>query len=128
MSKAVVTFQKLVQDTQDLATNDPNQDHMISRVFFTLDVNGRHHPDMSATLRQPFGSDYTNEPIEVEKPKGSYAGNWNHNDFRDAVENYYRLAIGSKGSGIRLGPESQNIRMRDNTFIFSMSYDFDIPD
>jgi hypothetical protein len=126
--KAKVTFHKLVQDTQDLAASDPNQNHMVSRAFFTLDVGGKQYADMSVTLRQPFGTDYADEPIEVEKPSGSYAGNWNHNDFRDTVEDYYRGAIGSGGRGIRLGPGSQNIRMRNNTFGFSKSYDIDIPD
>lgn len=126
--KAKVTFRQLIQDTQDLAASDPNQNHMISRAFFTLEVGGKQYADMSVTLRQPFGTDYAKEPIEVEKPSGSYTGNWNHNDFRDAVEDYYRSAIGSGGSGIGLGPGSQNIRMRDNMFGFSKSYDIEIPD
>jgi hypothetical protein len=126
--KAKVTFNQLNQDTQDLAASDPDQNHMISRAFFTLEVGGKQYADMSVTLRQPFGTDYAKEPIEVEKPAGSYKGNWNHNDFRDAVEDYYRSAIGSGGSGIRVGAGSTNIRMRDNKFVFSKTYEFDIPD
>jgi hypothetical protein len=126
--KAKVTFHKLIQDTQDLVASDPNQNHMVSRAFFTLDVRGKQYADMSVTLRQPFGTDYAKEPIEVEKPSGSYGGNWNHNDFRDTVEDYYRSAIGSGGSGIRLGPGSQNIRIRNNTFVFSKAYEIDIPE
>src|SRR5438874_8796962 len=90
MSTATVTFHKLIQDTQDLATDDPKASHMESRAFFSLSVHGTDYPDMSVVLRQPFGTDYATEPVEVEQPTGSYSGNWNHNAFRDAVEDYYR--------------------------------------
>jgi hypothetical protein len=66
--KAKVTFHKLIQNTQDLVASDPNQNHMVSRAFFTLDVRGKQYADMSVTLRQPFGTDYAKKPIEVEKP------------------------------------------------------------
>ena len=128
MSKATITFHKLIQDTQDLAASDPNQNHMLSKVFFTLDIGEQHYRDMSAILRQPFGTDYSKEPIEAEKPSGSYGGNWNHNAFRYIAEDYYRSAIGSQGGAIRLGPDSQNIRMQENTFVFSKSYQVEISD
>ena len=123
--KAKVAFHKLIQDTQDVAASDPNQNHMISQAFFTLEVGGKQYSDMSVVLRQPFGTDYTKEPIEVEKPSlGSYSGNWNYNEFRDAAEDYYRSAV---GMAIRIGPGS-NVRMRNNMIGFSKSYDINIPD
>jgi hypothetical protein len=68
--KAKVTFHKLIQDTQDLVASDPNQNHMVSRAFFTLDVRDKQYADMSVTLRQPFGTDYAKEPIEVSRSRG----------------------------------------------------------
>jgi hypothetical protein len=127
MTTATVTFHKLIQDTQDLATANPNENHMVSRAFFTLQVGDAQYPDMSVVLRQPFGTDYASEPVEVEKPSGSYNGNWDHNAFRDAAEDYYRGAVGAQGRGIRLGPNVQNIRMRNNTFGFSKTYKIQIP-
>jgi hypothetical protein len=56
--KAKVTFHKLIHDTQDLATSDPNQNHMVSRAFFTLDAGGKQYPGISVIPRQPFGIDY----------------------------------------------------------------------
>ena len=126
--KAKVTFHQLVQDTQYVAASDPNQNHMISQAFFTLEVGGKQYGNMSVVLRQPFGTDYAKEPIEVEKPKGSYTGNWNHNEFRDAVEDYYRSAIGNQGNAIRISPGSSNTRMRNNMIGISKSYDIDIPE
>src|SRR5712692_8297285 len=127
-TRAIVTFHELIQDTQDTATGDPNQQHMLSKASFTLNVGGQHYPNMSVVLRQPFGTDYATEPIEAERPVGPYKGNWNHHQFREAAEDYYRRAIGSQGSGIRVGPNVRELRMRNNKFVFSKSYQLDIPD
>ncbi len=97
---------------------------MVSQAFFTLEVGGKQYGDMSVVLRQPFGTDYATEPIEAEKPSGSYTGNWNHNEFRDAAEDYYRSAL---GMAIRIGPGS-NVGMRNNMIGLSKSYDINIPD
>jgi hypothetical protein len=78
------------------------------------------------TVRQPFGTDYTKEPIEVEKPSGSYKGNWNHNDFHDIVEKYYRSMIGNI---IELAPGTQNVQMKNIKIVGpSNSYSIVIPD
>jgi hypothetical protein len=128
MPRATVTFHELTQDTQDIATNDPNQQHMLSKASFTLDIGGQRYSDMSVVLHHPFGTDYVTEPIGAEPPVGSYQGNWNHHQFREAAEDYYRSAVGSQGSGIRVGPNVQGLRMRNNRFVFSKSYQLDIPD
>ena len=79
---------------------------------------------MSVVLRQPFGTDYAKEPIEVEKPSlGSYTGNWNYNEFRDAAEDYYRSAL---GMAMHFGPGS-NASMRKNMFGLSKSYALTFP-
>ena len=123
--KVKVTFHKLIQKTQDVAASEPNQNHMISQAFFTVEIGGKQYRNMSVVLRQPFGTDYTKEPIEVEKPSlGSYTGNWNYNEFRDAAEDYYRSAL---GMAIRFGPGSKG-SMRNNMIGLSKSYDIDVPD
>jgi len=109
----------LIQDTHDPGA-DPNQKHLISCAFFTLEHAGKTYTDMSVGLRQPFGTDYATEPIEFEKASGSYSGNWNKDDFRDAVEDYYRSAIRTGGGGA--------VRTRNNTFVFSKNYEIDILD
>ena len=75
-------------------------------------------------LRQPFGTDYATEPMEVEKTSGSYPGNWNHNEFRDAVEDYYRDALTRM---MRIG-QGSSVRMRNNAIEFPKSYEIDIPE
>jgi hypothetical protein len=127
MTTATLTFQKLIQEAQDVSSTDPNQNYVLSKAFFSLEVGDNHYADMSVILRQPFGTDYTKEPVEVEKPFGSYAGNWDHNAFRKIVEDYYRSAIGSQGRAMKIGPGSENVRMRGNTIVFSKSYQLEIP-
>ncbi len=127
MTTATLTFQKLIQEVQDVSSTDPKQNQLVSKAFFRLDVNDQHYADMSVILRQRFGTDYAKEPIEVEKPSGSYAGNWNQDAFRKIVEDYYRRAIGRQGRAMRIGPGSENVRMRGNTIGFSKSYQLEIP-
>jgi len=130
MKMATIKFKELIQDIHDVETDDPAQQIMRSRASFTLDVDGEEYDDMSVVLKQPFGTNYAQEPLEVEKPSGSYPGDrWNHNEFHDAVEDYYRSAIGERGGAIRLGPNATNIRMRNNKIGgLSKTYQFNIPD
>jgi len=131
-TRATITFHKLVQNTQEITpgTSNQNQKHMASKAFFTLDIGGK-RSDMSVVLRQPFGTDYTTEPIEAERPigpDGPHKGNWNHNQFRDAAEDYYRSAISTSGGGmISIGPNA-GVQLQDNLFNFEKSYPLDIPD
>jgi hypothetical protein len=125
MSKARVVFQRLFQDSQNIGSDE---DHMVSRVFFTLDVDGKTYEDMYVDVTQPYGTDFQEEPVEVGPPQGSYEGNWNHNEFREAVEHYYRSSVGAQGRGIRLGPGVQDVRMRNNTFAVQGKVEFDIPE
>jgi hypothetical protein len=126
MPKARVTFQRLVQDSQDYESFEPNEDHIVSRVFFYLEVGGQLYQDMTVEVMQPHGTMFESEPLEVGPPLGSYGGKWNHREFADLVERYYRQLIGSHGHGIRISGGS-NIRMRNNTFVSTMTGEFTIP-
>jgi hypothetical protein len=112
MSKANVIFNKLIQDSQDYGSND---DHMVSRVFFTIEVDGNSPQECYVDIKQSVGSDIETSPLEVSKPVG-YKGSFDYGELREAVEGYYRSLIGSQGSGINISGGS-NIRMRNNTFI-----------
>ena len=81
---------------------------------------------MYVEVRHPFGTSFESEPLEVSPPVGSYHGNWNHNEFRDLVERYYRRVFGPEGKGIGIAGGT-DIRMHDNTFNISMTAEFDIP-
>jgi hypothetical protein len=120
MAKAKVTFHRLIQDSQDFGSDD---EHMVSRAFFTLEVNGAKH-DLSADIKQTVGSSYESGPIEVSKPNG-YSGPFSHQEFQKAAETYYRSLVGSSGSGIRI-QGGANIRMRNNTFVKQAEFEFEV--
>jgi len=112
MKNVVAYFHMIVQDSQEFGSDD---EHMISRVFFSLEVDGKRHDDLVADIKQAVGSSYESGPLEVYRPKG-YRGPLNYEPFRLIVEHYYRSVIGSGGNAIRLHPEAKRIRMQDNLF------------
>ncbi len=113
MPKVRVAFHKVLQNTQNYHSFDKKADHMVSTLFFSLEVGGRHYPDLRVEIRHPFGTDFKLEPVEVAKPVGSYVGPWNHAAFRDLCEKCYRKAVGAEGSGIRI-TGGKDVRMWDN--------------
>lgn len=121
MAKAKIIFHKLIQDSQVLGSND---EHMISRVFLTLEYAGKTFADLSADIKQPVGSDFEKTPLEVSMPIG-YVGPFNYEAFRTAVEKYYRSLVGRSGSGIHI-QGGQNTRMRNNTFKRQAVVEFEV--
>ena len=121
MPRARVTFHKLIQDSQDYGSDD---EHMVSRVFFSLEVEGKRYNDLYVHIKQPVGSNFEKAPLEVSQPYG-YSGPFNHQAFQKAVEAYYRSLVGASGSGIRM-QGGGDIRMRNNTFIRETQVEFDI--
>jgi hypothetical protein len=114
MATARLVFEKCIQDSQDYGSDD---EHMISRVFFTLEVGGKRYDGLHADVKQTVGSSYEDGPIEISSPRGSsYKGPFNYDAFRAAVEKYYRSLVGSSATGIRIGSGARGIRMRNNIF------------
>ena len=123
MPKATLIFHKCIQDSQDYGSDD---EHMISRVFFTIEIGGQQFRDLHADIKQAVGGNFEDDPIEVGRPQG-YRGAINYEQFRQEVERYYRGLVGAQGSGIRISGAS-NIRMRNNTFIREKSVEIDAGD
>lgn len=98
---------------------------MEAEIYFDLEVNNKVYSGMSSILRQPYGTDYSKEPVEAEKPNGPYKGRFNHDAFRQAAEDYYRESL---GRAVSFGTQARDIVMSRNTFGFSKSYQIDIPD
>lgn len=121
MAKAKIIFHRLIQDSQDYGSND---EHMISRAFFSVDVEGDVTEDAYVDIKQPVDADFDSTPLEVSKPVG-YSGPFNYEVFRQAAEGYYRSLVGSQGSGIRIAGDG-NIRMRNNTFIQQAQVEFEV--
>jgi hypothetical protein len=62
MDKLELIFSKIMQDSQVYGSNN---EHMISRIFFSLDGK-----EYECNVRQPYGENFSfeNDPIEVETP------------------------------------------------------------
>jgi hypothetical protein len=121
MSKAKIIFYKCVQDSQDYGSDD---EHMVSRVFFNLEIGEETFEGLSANIKQVVGGDYDTGPMEVSQPFG-YEGAFNHHAFRDCAEKYYRSCVGSEATGIEIG-EGARIRMYGNIFKKKMVCEFEI--
>lgn len=123
--KAVIHFFKCIQDSQDYGSD---VEHMVSRVFFSLRVGNKTYPNLSANIRQAYGGNYSEDPIEVDRPEG-YDGPLNFEAYRAAAERYYRKAtVGDGGRMIHI-PEGSNVKnlvMRNNVTDVSHTEGFDI--
>lgn len=111
MAVVTVQFESCLQDSQELGSND---EHMVSRVFFSLLADGKRYDGLSADIKQTVGAKYESDPLEVGRPEG-YEGPFNWDGFRKCVESYYRSLVGSGATGIRIEGAS-NVRMRNNKF------------
>ncbi|MBI2866412.1 MAG: hypothetical protein HYX99_03520 [Chloroflexi bacterium] len=130
MANVRIVFQRCHQDSQDYGSDD---EHMVSRVFFLIEVNGKQGQDSPyhADIKQVVGGQFEHDSIEVSLPYGasgeSYRGPMNYEAYRAAVEGYYRGLVGSGGTVIRIQGGS-NIRMRNNMFSKPMVVSFDAAD
>ena len=122
MTNCRVTFKCLIQDSQEYGSDD---EHMVSRAFFDVEIDGREFKDACVDIKQPVGSQFENAPLEVSSPAG-YDGPHNFKAFREAAEAYYRSLVGKQGSGISISNASSNIRMYKNTFNFIKAVEFEV--
>ena len=121
MPLARVEVLQMIQDSQDYGSDD---EHMVSRIFFDLDVDGTGHKGLFVNVKQTVGSSFETGSIEVSKPVG-YKGLWDHEAFSEFAEKYYRSLIGAGGSGIRISGAS-NTRMRNNIFARPAVFEFQV--
>lgn len=118
MTTAKLTFHKCIQDSQEYGSDD---EHMVSRVFFDLEIDGQKYPNLFVDIKQTVGGSFETTPIEVAVPEG-YKGPFNYQAFRDAVEEYYRSLVGSKGSVLRV----KGGRMYNNILNKKKSVEFEV--
>lgn len=121
MTQAKICLQRLIQDSQEYGSNE---EHMVSRVFFDLEVDGTPYKNLYCDVKQIVGSSFETAPLEVSNPVG-YIGAFNHDAFQKVIENYYRSLVGWQGKGIRI-TGGGNIRMQNNIFIRSSEEIFEV--
>jgi hypothetical protein len=118
---AKVHFRECIQDSQEYGSDD---EHMVSRVFFDLEVGDTVVEGLHADIKQVAGGSFEADPIEVGSPRGpSYRGPFNHQAFRDAAEEYYRRLVGSRGV---VQIVNSTVRMYGSRFTVPMTVQFEV--
>jgi len=121
MPTATIHFKEIIQDSQDYGSDD---EQMVSRVFFDLQVDDKKYPGVHANLKQTVGAAAT-DPIEVSAPAG-YVGPFDHEKFTAEVEKYFRGLVGGPGSSFNVGPGVRNVRMRNCRYRKPASVSFEV--
>ena len=119
---AKIHFQRCLQNMQDYGTND---EFMVSRVFYSVELPNRTIPELSVEVKQTAGDSFERGSIEVGSPEGTSLGKVNYLAFRDAVETYYRSLVGKQSHGIHV-KGSASIIMRNNMFEYPMTVEIPI--
>ncbi len=112
MTVAKVTFQKLITNSQEYGSND---EHMVSRAFFNVEIDGHVAEEVYVDIKQTIGTDFEAEPLEIGPPVG-YNGPFNHEKFRGEVEEYYRGLVGSQGSALHITVRGKKILMQNGEY------------
>ena len=87
---------------------------MISRIFYELVVNGKTQGSFYSDIKQPVGSEYVAEDLEVTAPNG-YEGPFDQASFAKGIRNYYQRIAGSKST-----------TMKNNTIVLESEFEFDV--
>jgi hypothetical protein len=106
MPRAKVHFTHAILDSQEYGSDN---EHTVSRVFFSVEINGKAFNDLYVEIRQTPGSDFEKYPLAISAPHG-YDGPFSANNFRPLVETYYRQLIGQQGRMINI-QNARDIRM-----------------
>jgi hypothetical protein len=120
MALVRIDIDRCVQDSQDYGSDD---EHMVSRVFFKITVDGQAKADSHCNLKQLVGDSYESGEIEVGGPAG-YSGAFDQQRFAREMTAYFRGLIGSSGGVINLAG-SHYIRMKNITVRKRHSFQFE---
>jgi hypothetical protein len=119
MANFTVKFHKVVLDSQELGTDE----HMVSQLFFSLEVEGENVGEYTANLKQTVGSEFTDANIEVGSPN-NYKGPFNYGGFSEVARQYFNNNVGAYGRGIKIEGKSKQVRMRNFAIISEAQYSF----
>jgi hypothetical protein len=108
---ATVRFSHLILDSPELGSDG---EHIVSRVFFSLELDGETLPGLHANIKQTVRAAFEGGPLTVLKPAG-YHGPFNHAAFSAASESRYRECIGKSIMMFRVNG-AKGVRLRNGTF------------
>lgn len=120
MSIVRVNISHCIQDSQEYGSTD---EHMVSRVFGDISVDGENKGEFYSDIKQIVGSAYSSENLEVARPP-AYSGPFDHQAFSHGMKDYYLRLVNSSGAIVTLGG-AKGVRMSGNRFEISSQFEFE---
>ena len=114
-----VNISHCIQDSQEYGSTE---EHMVSRVFHQITVDGVPKGNFYCGIKQVVGATYSSENMEVGLPH-DYRGPFNHQAYTDEIKGYFLRLVNSSGSMISLG-NAQKVRMMNNRFDIPHQFEF----
>jgi len=120
MASFKLTFRSCIRDSEEFGSND---DQMVSRVFFTLAVDGTVVGDFSADLKQFVPEGGESGQIEVVTPIG-FDGSFDTEQFVDAVRDYFDDLVGHHRRKVHIAGVGY-VRARNKRYDVERVFEFD---
>jgi hypothetical protein len=114
-----VNIQECILDSQEYGSTDQ---HMVSRVFFTIGADDKPPTEDHCDIKQVVGSTYSPNSVEVGHP-AKYKGPYDHEKFASEVAEYFCKLVNSKGAVFSLG-EATSVRMMNTRFTVPHRFTF----
>jgi hypothetical protein len=108
MPNGTLEFKCIRINLRKTSTFGPDENQIDSLIEFDLRIGDECLRDLSTEVRQPIGTDFQSQPLEVGNVIG-YDGPWNSEEFREICERYYRAVIGSCGVGPTINRGNRNL-------------------
>jgi hypothetical protein len=108
MPTGIIVFKCIRINLKRNSTFEPDESCIDSLIEFDLKIGDQSSRGLKAVVRQPNGTDFQSQPLEVGNVIG-YQGPWNDEEFRDICERYYRDIIGSSGIGLAIHRRERNL-------------------
>jgi hypothetical protein len=108
MPTGTIAFKCIRINLKRNSTFKPDESCIDSLIEFDLKIGKKSSRGLKAVLRQPNGTDFQSQPLEVGNVIG-YDGPWNDEEFREICGRYYRDIVGSSGIGLAIHRGERNL-------------------
>jgi hypothetical protein len=108
MPTGTIVFKCIRINLKRISTFEPDESRIDSLIEFDLKIGDQSLRNLKAVVRQPNGTDFQSQPLEVGDVIG-YNGPWNDDEFREYCGRYYRDIVGSSGIGRAIKRGERNL-------------------
>jgi hypothetical protein len=109
MPTGTIEFRCIRVNLKRTSTFEPDESQIDSLIEFDFRVGDDRVRDLKVEIRQQNGTDFQSQPLEVGEVISYDGPLWNHDEFRDSCEKYYRDVIGSSGIGPLINRGERNL-------------------